>query len=524
MRLAVVLALAACSSGPRFVRGPAGEPRPIVDTLAPAITFGPIAHPAAAFNEVAEPAPPNDVLDAVHASLAELARVRGRLTRDPRLDAVAAEIAEAVRHGAPATDGLVDFALREHGIVEAVGTTLVAHGTTADAIATDLAAHVGDALFFGNVHVGVGGVEPTIALVTYASAITVTGAPRQLDAGGHAELRLELDLTFHDIVVTVHRDDGTVATLVTKADDRGGYVTRFECGEHTGPQWLQIEATGDNHTTARTILPIYCATKPPETFATEPATNVATTDRERRLIALINRERTVLGLTPLAIDPRAREAARRHAERMAREGSIEHTLGHTTPASRLLEAGLLPPVALETTMHVESLTHAAELLLDEPHYRADVVDARVTRLGLAAAADRGGGFYLAIEYVRVVPPTDVAAIKNVIYGVLRQRSLRVTETAALDKAATWYADHLAIGWSDNTLRDMFFINFTLDSLYVRSVAAATFSTEDPDWVRAVGAARLAPDVGIAVVQSARDGAYAGRVFIVLVTGEPTKLH
>ena len=57
MRCVAILALAACSSGPRFVRGPEGEPRPIVEALAPPITFGPIMQPAAEFNVEPEPGP-----------------------------------------------------------------------------------------------------------------------------------------------------------------------------------------------------------------------------------------------------------------------------------------------------------------------------------------------------------------------------------------------------------------------------------------------------------------------------------
>ena len=521
MRFVAVLALTACSSGPRFVRGPEGEPQPIVEPLAPPITFGPITQPAAAFNEEAEPGSANAVLDDVHAAIAELAHVRGIVRSDPRLDAVAAEVAESVRHGAPATDGLVDFALHEHGIVEAAGLALVAHGTTAEAITADLAAHLGNALFFGNVYLGIGGIEPTVAVVTYGSAITITGAPRHLDADGSAELHIQLDLTFHGIHVTVHHEDGTISSLVTTVDGVG-YASHFECGAHEGPQWLQVEATADVHTTARTLVPIYCATKPPATYATEPVANLPSTDPQRRLIALINRERAALGIPLLAIDPRASWAARDTAQRMASTSSIEHTLGGTTPETRLRHAGLLPPLALETTMHAESIAHAAELLLNVPKYRADVVDPRVTRIGLARiSGDDARGFYMAIEYVRVVPPTDVAPIKTAIYNMLRQRSERVTETAALDAAAAWYAKHLAAGWSDKTLRDVFFRVFTLEGLHVKNIAAATFSTEDPSWLHAIIATRLAPSVGIAVLQSARDGAFAGRVFIVFVTGDPT---
>ena len=49
---------------------------------------------------------------------------------------------------------------------------------------------------------------------------------------------------------------------------------------------------------------------------------------------------------------------------------IDHDLGGTTMATRLRDAGLVPPSAREMTLHAADLATASELIMNEPAYRS----------------------------------------------------------------------------------------------------------------------------------------------------------
>ncbi len=508
--IACVLLAACRPSPPRVVHAP--DPDRVVEPLAPPVTFGPIAHPATVYNEPVPLAAPDPALDEVFAGLVDGARGRGTLDRDPRLDLASAELAALARQGVPVSGGVVDFALRAHGVVEAAALT--ATGATA----TELAGKLGDALAFGNVSIGLGGHDPMVAIVVYASPILLGAVPRFVAADASVEIGGTLDPGFHEPHVAITHDDGTIERPAVGVTD-AAFIARFDCRGHRGAQWLAVEATGAR-ATPHVLVPIACGAPPPASYQTEPSANLATTAPERRLVALIDRERIAAGVPPLGIDPRAEAAARAYATVMAHDHSIVHLLRGTTPIGRLRDAGLVPSRSAETTMHAESLGHAAELLLDDTSYRANAIDPRPTRIGLALAPDQTGGLFVAIEYVRVEPPLAIAARTRELEARLHAHALRSAPTRALHEAAQWYADQLALGWRDETVRAVFWQTYSLESLHVRDIGAAILGNDTAEAAIDRLPAKSLLTYGIGVTQSARDGAFAGRVTIVILTGTP----
>ncbi len=451
-------------------------------------------------------------------SLYEYAHGKGEPERDPRLDLAAAELSAVAAQGAPLDDELVAFALRQHGVLDAAVLALAVDATEPSAIVAQLTPQLGDRLFFGNVHIGIGGMTPMVLVVTHTSLVTLEpGTPRFVEAHGDARIAMTLDPSFHAPHITISHDDASSEKVA------GNGPWRFHCGDHTGTQWLLFEARDAKEVDTRLLaFPIDCATHSPDVYRIEPRSNVAVTDVERRLASLINRERAGGHLTPLADDRRAAEAARTQVQMMRASERIEHDLVGTTMATRLRDAGLVPPNARELTLHAADLATASELLMNEPAYRDAVMAPDVTHLGIAVARDAHGELYIAVEFVAIVPVIDVARLRTEVLARVRARlpfKVKLPNARVLDEVAQKYAQDYAAGWPE---ADM--VAYTKDdaqlmySGYEHVQRAMTLLLAD-----SIDKVDLGPGnageydrIGLGIVQAPRNGALAGRVWVVLL--------
>jgi len=96
---------------------------------------------------------------------------------------------------------------------------------------------------------------------------------------------------------------------------------------------------------------------------------------------------------------------------------------------------------------------------------------------------------------------------------------RMMPTGVLTHAATWYAERRSRGWDAQTIQNAFWREFSLGSLGVLNVSIVALSVDE---VRPTRTSRrsIRADFGIGVAQSARDGIYAGRIWVVLLMGTP----
>jgi hypothetical protein len=496
--ISVVVAMCACGNPP-IAHVPV-EPPPAPDPIAPPLVFEPTSVDA---YEVPAPAMPKDpAADAIFASMQELANGRGLIARDPRLDAVATEVATVVARGAAPSDELVAFALRAHGVIEPAAATVVLRA------GDDLGARFGDRLFLPNVRVGLGG-SPMVAIIVFKSAVTLAATPRF--ATQDFTIEATLQPKHHDPEVAVVHEDGDIEHLAITGNGVS-FSVPFTCGGHHGPQWLDISA--DKAQVA--ALPIYCVTPPPKTFRIEPASNLSPANPVRRLASIINRERLAAGLTALAEDPRATAAARRQAEMMLQAGTVSHEIENSTPAQRLRDAGLIPPVLFESTMHVHGLGRVAELLMNDPAYQAPLDSPVATHMGIAMVPDAKGDLFVALIYVQLVAPVDVHVWADTIVGKLRAVWPQARLDVALTRIAHRYAEQLAMGWHESTLWPS--IQLDLQSsgrTYSGKTIRAVVTVDELDAKTMVGTPDLVTDIGIGVVQSRRDGPQAGRVWVVV---------
>lgn len=114
------------------------------------------------------------------------------------------------------------------------------------------------------------------------------------------------------------------------------------------------------------------------------------------LLALINRDRAAAGLGPMVLRDDVAAIALAHSHRMADAGTIWHNDDYFTPASRsrLDAAALAENVALNA-----SLTDAHDRLMNSPGHRANILDPRLSVVGIGVVRDAAATNYITQNFL-----------------------------------------------------------------------------------------------------------------------------
>ncbi len=116
-----------------------------------------------------------------------------------------------------------------------------------------------------------------------------------------------------------------------------------------------------------------------------PEQTTERTAEERALIADVNRTRSAAGLATVSVDDLLSRAAHAHAQDMA----ARRFFGHSSPEGnslpdRLAKVGFHWAVAAENIALDEDERHANSALLQSAPHRANMLDPRVRKIGVAA--------------------------------------------------------------------------------------------------------------------------------------------
>src|SRR5438552_15883334 len=147
-------------------------------------------------------------------------------------------------------------------------------------------------------------------------------------------------------------------------------------------------------------------------------------DSERQLFEALNRERAAQGLSALQWDDVLFKAARRHALRMANLNMLEHQLpNESNLEGRLAEAGARFSVIAENIAVGASpqIIHAG--WMDSPGHRRNILDPRLTSVGIAAV--RGpGGLFAVQDFSQIVPELSVEQQEYKVVSLLTAQGFR----------------------------------------------------------------------------------------------------
>lgn len=155
-------------------------------------------------------------------------------------------------------------------------------------------------------------------------------------------------------------------------------------------------------------------------------------DSERQLFEALNRERVAQSLSALQWDDALFKAARQHALRMANLNMLEHQLpSEGDLEGRLAEAGARFSVIAENI----AVGGSPEIIhggwMDSPGHRKNILDPRLTSVGIAAV--RGpGGLFAVEDFSRSVPELSVEQQEQKVVSLLSSMGFR--SASATDSA------------------------------------------------------------------------------------------
>ena len=147
-------------------------------------------------------------------------------------------------------------------------------------------------------------------------------------------------------------------------------------------------------------------------------------DSERQLFEALNRERAAQGLSALQWDNALFKAARQHALRMANLNRLEHQLpSESSLEGRLAEAGARFSVIAENIAVGPSpqIIHAG--WMGSPGHRKNILDPRLTSVGIAAVHGQGGLFAVQ-DFSQLVPELSVEQQEEKVISLLASMGFR----------------------------------------------------------------------------------------------------
>jgi hypothetical protein len=150
-------------------------------------------------------------------------------------------------------------------------------------------------------------------------------------------------------------------------------------------------------------------------------------DSERQLFESLNRERAAQGLSTLQWNDALFKAARKHALLMLNLNMLEHQLpDEPNLEARLAETGARFALVAENIAFGQSPETIHVAWMNSPGHRKNILDPRLTSVGIAAV--RGtGGLYAVQDFSESVPELSVEEQEQKVISLLTARGFRLAD-------------------------------------------------------------------------------------------------
>ena len=535
----IALVVAACSGrGPQAVgsqpswRGKtqvSGPPRPV--------TFAPSSQPAVRYNEPVVAPPPSTLGNAIVAAVRDAA-VRANTAvpvADARLFRACAELAQVVPEEGVIAYSLVEFALQRNGIIEPSPHLLVVWGDIdspqliIDQLQPRLAEILGDG---ATGRVGIGAAKRTpdgigaVVFALQASGVATSPIPRSLKAGGSFSVDATIDARYRDPEVFVTRHDGSVVRVELRPAKAGAFSAQVSCGAVIGKQQIEITASDAQGSTVLANFPVWCGSEPPPSLTVEPSfDDVPVSDpaeAERRVLALVNRDRQTAGLPSLLWDERVADVSRGHSQDMRKAKFVAHVSPTTgSAADRVRVAKIKTAVVLENVARAYGIGEAHQGLMNSPGHRANLMSSSATHIGIGIVfGEEVSGrreIFITQVFTRVPPKVDPAKAAETI----RQRVAAIRPVGN-NPALVGIAQDLADGLAGGKTRDQAYAPLkrrvdALGNLYSRigSIITTAADLDTIDGSSILGEAKP-DDIGVGIRQGTHPELGEGAIFIVVL--------
>jgi uncharacterized protein YkwD len=504
------------------------------------VTFAPSSEPAERYNEPLKNPPKSALGDAVMAALKTAAQQAGTTVpiADARLFRACAELAEVVPEEGVIGYSLVEFALQRNGIIEPSPHLLVVWGDidSPQLIVEQLQPRLAEILADGaTARVGIGAAKRmpdgsgAVVFALQGSGVTTSPIPRSLPANGSFVLDAVVDAKFKDPEVFVTYNDGVTERFTLKLGHAGAFTTSVKCGARVGRQQVEITASDASGSTVLANFPVWCAAKAPASLTVDPSAEdapVATTEEaEKRLLALVNRDRQAAGLAALQWDERVAQVSRAHSEEMRRTKNVAHISPTTgSAADRVRVAKIKTAVVLENVARAYGVGEAHQGLMNSPGHRANIMARGATHIGIGMIfGEEVSGrreIFITQVFTRIPPKVEASKAAEVVAQKINAAK-PVATSARLAAIAQQLADQLAAGKT----RDQAYPTVkkqvdALGSLYARvgSVITAAADLDAIDGGSLLGETKT-DDIGVGVAQGPHPEIGEGAMWIVVLLAQ-----
>jgi uncharacterized protein YkwD len=535
--LVIAVVAAACSGrGPQSVGSqPSWRGKTQVSGAPGPVTFAPSSAAAVRYNERIVPPPPSALGDAIVAAVRDAAVRAGAPVpvADARLFRACAELAEVVPEEGVMAYSLVEFALQRNGIIEPSPHLLVVWGDidSPKVIVEQIQPRLAEILADGaTTRVGIGAAKRTpdgVGAVVFAlqgSGVKTSPIPRSLPEGGSFTLEATVDPRYREPEVFVTHRGGVVQRIDLRPGKAGGLTAQVACGADPGKRQVEITASDAQGSTVLANFPVWCGVEPPATLTVEPSLDDAPVadpvEAERRVLALVNRDRQAAGLPALAWDERVADVARAHSQEMRRTKVVAHVSPTTgSAADRVRVAQIRTAVVLENVARAYGLGEAHQGLMNSPGHRANLMSNMATHVGIGIIyGDEVSGrreIFVTQVFTRVPPKVDAVAAAELV----RKRIAAVRAVTA-DPVLASIAQDFAAGMAKGLGRDSVYASLRtrIDAVVPRyaHVTSVILTVADVDTVD--GASLLGshePDtVGVGIAQGSHAEIGEGAIYIV----------
>ncbi len=460
-----------------------------------------------------------------------------RLTPDPALASAAAELARRVARdpqGRTPSVRVIQAVTWLAGVTDPLPVVLTVKGA-ASQVDAEVERGMREVLQSERVtHVGVGrapadGGEVVVVAAT-RRRVRLDPVARRVATGARVSLHGRLAEGLRDPAMVVTRPDGH--TEETPLGDGPEFLGQFPAGER-GVWQVEVSADSDAGSTVVANFPVYVDTDPPETPEETAAVEAEEPSAvEAALLRSINESRARAHLPPLELMAPLVEVARAHSRDMADHHYVAHNSREgATPGQRLRDAGLVSGLSLENVARGYGAREIHDGLMVSPGHRANILNPRVTHVGVGVAREPGamGALLVTQDFIEVARDVDPrAAAAELLATINRGREARGAPAlqvrpqlqAAAERAARALFESPqrsqddALAQATSALRG--------ESLMFRRIQlVAAFGPRYQD------AANMQPlferesaAVGIGVAQGDRPGAPPRSVFVVYVLGVP----
>jgi uncharacterized protein YkwD len=339
---------------------------------------------------------PRAIIDAVGRAAAR-AQLPAPLP-DARLHRVAAEVAQGSSGGKPPPYDVVRFFLSHHGVVETEPALFLLQGAADDgagalaryeqalpaAFRTTPWNRIGVAVLRRSQHI-------VVAVVLFEQLLELRPLPRQLPSGGTARVGGRILRAYRNVQLVMTVPSGWVGRLPLERKS-DGFEAKLVCEFGDGRYQMEVLGADQHGPLVLANFPVFCGVTPPTdvTVADEPEPQDADpADVEQEVFALINRERAMAGMRPMAWDNRLAAIARAHSREMATTEVVAHVSPTTGDApARVRRAGLVAQVVAENVGLANGARQAHQGFMGSPGHRANVLNPALLAVGIGVVAGR----------------------------------------------------------------------------------------------------------------------------------------